>query len=69
MRWDTPIVIIVVLIILVGGVVFTLWWWRLADKWVSKEHRRFADPPPDARPRVVIRVGDEPGPGEDRKGL
>lgn len=65
MRWDTPIVIAVVLIILIGGVIFTLWWWRLADKWVSKENRRFAEPPLDPRPRVVIRSSDEPAPRGD----
>ena len=38
------------------GVPFLLWWWKLADLWVSADHKRFHPKQKDDAPRVVVRT-------------
>ena len=48
------ILLIITAVTFVLGVPFLLWWWKMADMWVSADHRRF-HPKRDDTPRVVVR--------------
>lgn len=49
------LLLVITAITFVIGVPFLLWWWKLADMWVSADHRRF-HPKRDDTPRVVVRT-------------
>lgn len=54
-------IIIVSAVTLVLGFFGTLWWWKLADRWVSEEHKRFKTKPksPEGSNVVVIKSEDQ----------
>lgn len=47
--------LIITVVTFVLGIPFLLWWWKLADMWVSADHKRF-HPKRDDTPRVVVRT-------------
>ena len=49
------------LVVLLLGVPFVLFWWRIADRWATKEHKRFRDREGGAAPTVVRRTDVERG--------
>ncbi|HZW09983.1 MAG TPA: hypothetical protein VFF69_08775 [Phycisphaerales bacterium] len=60
------------LVVLLLGVPFVLFWWRIADRWATKEHKRFRDREGGAAPTVVRRTeverggaAEKPDPGAD----
>lgn len=54
-------ILIFSVITVVFGVFGTLAWWKLADRWVSEEHRRFKSKPTSPTPGIVIKnIKDEP---------
>ncbi len=49
------LLLIITAVTFVIGIPFLLWWWKLADLWVSADHKRF-HPKQDDTPRVVVRT-------------